>query len=108
MATRVFANPVSASSLAIASPERRFTRAAYGSTRAPSQPHRRGRPVVAPNPAPTFRSRSPVASVSSVGKGPLPTRVVYALVMPITEWIDVGPSPAPTAAFPATVFEEVT
>ena len=28
--------------------------------------------------------------------------------MPMTEWIAVGPSPAPTAALPATVFDEVT
>ena len=94
--------------MVIASPESPFTRAAYRSTRASSQPQRRGRPVVAPYSAPTARSLSPVASLSSVGSGPLPTRVVYALVMPMTEWIAVGPRPAPTAALPATVFEEVT
>jgi len=35
----------------------------------------RGRPVLAPNSLPTLRSRSPISSLSSVGNGPLPTRV---------------------------------
>ena len=37
---------------------------------------RLGRPVVVPYSAPRSRSRSPVASRSSVGSGPSPTRVV--------------------------------
>ena len=44
-----------------------------------SQPHRRGRPVVVPNSAPVLRRNSPLSSCSSVGNGPSPTRVVYAL-----------------------------
>ena len=37
---------------------------------------RRGRPVVAPNSCPRCLSRSPTTSDSSVGNGPLPTRVL--------------------------------
>ena len=44
----------------------------------------RERPVVAPNSTPSRRRVSPSAPKTSVGKGPLPTRVVYALEMPIT------------------------
>jgi hypothetical protein len=47
-----------------------------------SQPVRRRRPVTVPNSWPMSTSRSPVSSSNSVGNGPLPTRVVYALVMP--------------------------
>ena len=43
--------------------------------------------------------------MSSVGNGPSPTRVQYALVMPMTASISVGPMPAPVHAPPATVFE---
>ena len=42
----------------------------------PGQPQRRRRPVVAPYSRPISHRRSPVASFSSVGKGPEPTRVV--------------------------------
>ena len=61
-----------------------------------------------PNSSPTFRSRSPSASFSSVGNGPPPTRVVYALLMPTTPSISVGPRPEPTAALPATQLLLVT
>ena len=59
------------------------------------QPQRRGRPVVAPNSFPLLRNSSPVASSSSVGKGPLPTRVQYALLTPITSRICWGATPSP-------------
>ena len=49
-----------------------------------SQPQRRGRPVTEPNSLPRFASRAPISSVSSVGKGPVPTRVVYAFTIPST------------------------
>ena len=42
---------------------------------ASNQPQRRGRPVVVPNSWPRWRRCSPVASCSSVGNGPAPTRV---------------------------------
>ena len=43
-----------------------------------------------------------------VGNGPEPTRVVYALTMPITRVIFVGPIPEPVDAPPAVGLEEVT
>ena len=49
-----------------------------------SQPHLLGRPVVTPNSFPSVRSNSPFSPVSSVGKGPDPTRVMYALAIPMT------------------------
>ena len=73
-----------------------------------SQPVRRGRPVTAPNSLPFLRNASPAASFSSVGKGPSPTRVQYALVTPITESIEVGGTPVPVAAPPDVALDEVT
>ena len=49
-----------------------------------------------------------MASSSSVGKGPSPTRVVYALTTPMTESMRVGPTPVPVQAPPAVGLEEVT
>src|SRR5918993_4847332 len=72
------------------------------------QPQRRSRPVETPTSPPTFQSFSPSASNSSVGNGPDPTRVVYALITPITRSIRVGPTPAPVHTPPAIGFEEVT
>ena len=64
--------------------------------------------MVTPNSPPVLRSRSPISSCSSVGNGPDPTRVVYALRMPITVAIRVGPMPEPALAPPAVGFDEVT
>ena len=50
----------------------------------------------------------PTSFVSSVGKGPSPTLVVYAFVIPKTKFIELGPHPDPVAAEAATVFDEVT
>src|SRR6516165_153614 len=85
-----------------------LTRAAYRATTASNQPVRRGRPVVTPYSPPVLRRYSPCSSRSSVGNGPEPTRVVYALTMPITLVIRVGPRPAPTQAPPAVGDDEVT
>ena len=82
--------------------------AACSTTSASNQPQRRGRPVVAPNSPPTVRSFSPSSSNSSVGNGPSPTRVVYALAIPIARSIRVGPTPPPVVAPAAVGFEEVT
>src|SRR5205085_11224991 len=73
-----------------------------------SQPQRLGRPVTAPNSLP--RSRTSLASRSgiSVGNGPPPTRVVYALEIPRTCLIFVGGTPTPVAAPPEVALEEVT
>ena len=64
--------------------------------------------MTAPNSPPSWRSRSPNGLSASVGSGPLPTRVVYALTTPRTPSMAVGPMPAPTAAPPAVVLEDVT
>ena len=58
---------------------------------------RRGRPVVVPNSPPRRRIVSPISSCSSLGNGPAPTRVVYALEMPQTSSIAFGPMPRPDA-----------
>src|SRR5690606_33658848 len=73
-----------------------------------NQPHRRDLPVVAPNSCPSLCSFSPLASKSSVGNGPLPTRVQYALVMPITSLIFEGAMPSPLQTPLLVVLEEVT
>ena len=85
-----------------------LTRVAYRAITASNQPQRRARPVVTPYSPPVLRRCSPCSSFSSVGNGPEPTRVVYALTMPMTLVIRVGPIPAPTQAPPAVGFEEVT
>jgi hypothetical protein len=64
--------------------------------------------VVAPYSPPARRSRSPSSPGSSVGNGPPPTRVAYALVMPRTRSIFVGPMPTPWHAPAAIVDDEVT
>src|SRR3954470_21409715 len=85
-----------------------LTRLAYRATTAATQPQRRSRPVVTPTSPPCLRRYSPLASNSSVGKGPEPTRVVYALRIPTTRSILVGPMPEPTAAPPAVGLDDVT
>src|ERR1044072_3649302 len=100
--------PVSTASLVSTRPGRPVTRAAYLSAPGSGQPVRRPRPVVVPTSPPAWRMRSPRSSSSSVGNGPAPTRVAYALAMPQTSSIAAGPTPAPTQADPATGLDEVT
>src|SRR4051812_12689266 len=83
-------------------------RTAYRPTTASNQPQRRSRPVVVPYSTPTSRRWAPLASNSSVGNGPAPTRVVYALITPMTWEIRVGGMPEPTHAPPAVGLDEVT
>src|SRR5690606_9199783 len=73
-----------------------------------NQPQRRGLPVVDPNSLPSFLIRSPSSSISSVGKGPLPTRVLYALKIPYTSPMRLGATPSPVQAPAVTVLELVT
>ena len=73
-----------------------------------SQPHLLGRPVVAPNSFPTLEILFPILSNNSVGKGPLPTLVVYAFEIPITSSILFGAIPKPVEAPAAVVVEDVT
>src|SRR5947208_58355 len=103
-----FGSPLSTSSLVTTRSLMPFTRTAYRPTTASNQPTRRGRPVVVPNSTPTFARCVPLSSNSSVGNGPAPTRVVYALMTPITWEIRVGGMPDPTHAPPAVGLDEVT
>src|SRR5699024_4567928 len=73
-----------------------------------NQPTRRGLPVVVPYSRPISRMCSPLSSNSSVGKGPSPTRDVYALHTPTTFFTFAGPTPQPTVTLPATGLLEVT
>ena len=61
-----------------------------------------------PNSKPRERSQSPFSSNSSVGNGPDPTRVVYALTMPTMRSSRFGPTPAPVDAPPAVADDDVT
>ena len=76
-------------------------RTAYLSATRSSQPQRRSRPVVVPYSWPMSRMAAPTSSKSSVGNGPSPTRVVYALATPMTWSMRVGPTPVPVQAAPA-------
>src|SRR5882757_2385747 len=87
---------------------RPLTRVAYRAITASNQPQRRSRPVVTPRSWPLVRSATPSASNSSVGNGPAPTRVVYALRIPIEREIFVGPMPEPAHAPPEVGFDDVT
>ena len=49
-----------------------------------------------------------MASVSSVGNGPPPTRVQYAFTRPTTKSMRDGPTPAPVHAPPAVACDDVT
>ena len=83
-------------------------RVAYRVMGASYQPTRRGRPVVVPNSNPRERSHSPCSSKSSVGKGPEPTRVVYAFTMPTIRSRRLGPTPEPVDAPPDVADDDVT
>ena len=83
-------------------------RTAYRAMTASNQPQRRLRPVVVPYSPPVWRSHSPCSSRSSVGNGPEPTRVVYALRMPMILVSRFGGMPAPVQAPPAVGELEVT
>src|SRR5512134_405185 len=100
--------PERTSSFVSATPESPFRRAAYRTTGASNQPQRRGRPVVEPYSFPRSRMSCPSSSNSSVGNGPPPTRVAYALETPVTALILVGATPEPVHSPPAVVFEEGT
>src|SRR5271165_4333864 len=58
---------------------------------ASNQPQRRRRPVLVPYSLPRSPSNCPVASDNSVGNGPAPTLVLYALAMPSTNPTAAGP-----------------
>ena len=73
-----------------------------------NQPHLLGRPVVVPNSCPFSLIISPTLSSNSVGNGPEPTLVRYALVTPTTSEILDGAIPEPKAAPAVVGLDEVT
>src|SRR6266436_7838939 len=81
---------------------------AYRRTARSSQPQRLGRPVTAPNSLPRSRTSRASRSGISVGKGPPPTRVVYALETPRSCLILVGGTPTPVVAPPEVALDDVT
>src|SRR6218665_1458939 len=85
-----------------------FIITSYFNAERSSQPVRLGRPVTEPNSRPLLRIWSPVSSCNSVGNGPLPTRVQYALKMPYTLPMRLGAIPKPVQAPAQIVFDEVT
>src|SRR3954465_7217219 len=105
---RISSSPPSTSSLVRAVPVIPRPGQDWRTSTASNQPQRRLRPVTVPNSRPRSPSRSPSALSCSVGNGPEPTRVVYALVIPSTYPTAPGPMPEPVAALPDTVLEEVT
>src|SRR5688572_4842844 len=88
--TSTSSNPLSTSLLVQIRSVTPFNINAYFNVGRSSQPVLLARPVVAPNSNPSLRSLSPVSFSCSVGKGPLPTRVQYALKMPYTLLILLG------------------
>ena len=83
-------------------------RAPYAEATASNQPQRRGRPVTVPYSCPSSRMCWPVASCSSVGQGPPPTRVVYAFTTPIMFSMTRSGTPLPEWIPHPELFEEVT
>src|SRR4029077_13304506 len=98
----------STSSLVSASASMPLMRTPYRTTTASYHPHRLGRPVTDPYSLPPSRSRLPMSSSSSVGSGPAPTRVVYALATPSTPSIALGGTPRPVQTPPMLALDEVT
>ena len=64
--------------------------------------------MTVPYSRPTRRIRSPTSSSSSVGNGPPPTRVVYALMIPSQRSMCRVGTPEPAAIPAALLFELVT
>src|SRR3989344_4189656 len=77
---------------------------AYFPTNASNHPILLGLPVVAPNSFPIFWIFWPTVFVISVGKGPLPTLVLYALQTPITLCTFFGGIPRPVQTPPVVQF----
>ena len=96
------------SNFIIAKDEKPHIRCDNSSITKSNQPHLLGRPVVVPNSWPLSLIISPTSSSNSVGNGPEPTRVRYALVTPTTFDILEGAIPEPKAAPAVVGLEEVT
>src|SRR4026209_1855886 len=104
----VGSRPSSTSRLVSASASRPLRRTPERTATASYQPHRRGRPVTAPYSLPLSRSRLPISPESSVGNGPSPTRVGYALTTPSSRLMARGGTPRPVQTPPMVALEEVT
>src|SRR5437763_16666799 len=100
--------PSSTASFAVARASSALMRTPYRTATASYQPQRRGRPVTAPYSLPLSRRRFPISPVSSVGSGPSPTLVVYALTTPSTPPIARGGRPSPVHTPPTDAFDDVT
>ena len=85
-----------------------FIMTAYFNATKSIQPQRRRRPVTEPNSCPRSHISLPVSSKSSVGNGPAPTLVQYALKIPYTSPIERGEIPKPLQAPAQMVLDEVT
>ncbi len=81
---------------------------AYFKATRSSHPHLLALPVVAPTSLPEDCSFAPSSSNNSVGKGPLPTLVTYALNIPIICSNLFPGIPRPVLIPPAVQFEDVT
>ena len=64
--------------------------------------------MVVPNSKPRSVRNSPHSSNSSVGNGPAPTRVVYALTTAMTRSMRFGAMPEPVTAPPLVALDDVT
>src|SRR5262245_37553499 len=104
----IVSRPSRTSSFVRARPSRPLMRAEYRTATASYQPQRRGRPVTAPYSLPVSRSRFPISPNSSVGNGPSPTRVAYALATPTTRPIAFGGTPRPVQMPPTDALDDVT
>src|SRR6266516_3209467 len=107
MQNGISANASSTSTLVTVRESRALIIAAYRPAGPSNHPQRRGRPVVEPYSFPRLRSCAP-ASTDSVGNGPPPTRVVYALQIPRTRWTYFGEIPTPAGTPPAAALDDVT
>ena len=106
----ISSRPARTSSLVRTKPVNPFTLCASINAGMSSHPVLLGLPVVVPNSCPMVAMWLPEGSEEgiSVGKGPLPTLVVYALVTPRQASMWPGCMPAPWLAFALDVTEEVT
>jgi len=75
---------------------------------ASNHPHLLSLPVTVPNSFPIVPNFLPILQLSSDGKGPLPTLVVYAFTIPNINPICLIETPEPVDALAGTVFEDVT
>ena len=104
----IVSNSSKISNLVNAIPVNPFTLALYLPATKSNHPHLLFLPVVAPNSFPEDCNKSPSLSNSSVGNGPLPTLVTYALKIPIISFNLLPGIPKPGLIPPDEQFEEVT